>query len=255
MSAGGPQGLARLRRDWEELAREDPLWFVLSTEAGKHGAWDTGDFFRTGEREIAAMLEHAEPLGRPVQRRRALDFGCGVGRATRALASHFEEVVGLDISEQMVSRARELNADCAGCTFLHNDLPDLRGFEDGRFDMVYTGLVLQHQPDETAIERYLRELVRVLDPGGLLAFQLPRALPWRLRVQPRRRLFLLLSRLGLRTHALYWRLGLHPVEMRALPEQRVRPIVESAGGMMLDVVARRDRDFGFDDALYFVTKS
>ncbi len=227
---------------------------MLSTGQGKFGGWETDDFLETGEREIAAVLERAERLGRPLQRKRALDFGCGVGRATRALAPHFGEVLGVDISETMIARARELHADRAGCTFLLNDTPDLRRFEDGCFDMVYSRIVLQHQPDDVAIERYLSEFVRLLEPSGLLVFQLPRALPLMLRIQPRRRLFLLLSRIGLKTRALYWRLGLHPVAMRALPEERVRQLVEAAGGRILEVVSQRDPDFGFDDGLYFVTK-
>jgi tRNA/tmRNA/rRNA uracil-C5-methylase (TrmA/RlmC/RlmD family) len=65
------------------------------------------EFFDIGIIEVAALMKHVERLGHPHQRERALDFGCGLGRITRALAQHFDESVGVDISEDMVRRARE----------------------------------------------------------------------------------------------------------------------------------------------------
>jgi ubiquinone/menaquinone biosynthesis C-methylase UbiE len=247
--------MTRLQREWDDLAREDPLWVVLSTDDGKFGGWDTEEFLETGAREVADVLARAERLGLPQRRGRALDFGCGVGRATGALAASFDEVVGVDISEAMIARARELHADRAGCTFVVADAPDLSAFADGEFDLVHTRIVLQHQHSDEAIERYLAELVRVLDSEGLLVFQLPAGLPLAVRLQPRRRLYRLLSRAGLRPRTLYWRLGLHPMAMRALPEERVREVLADAGARVLDVEARRDPGYGFDDRVYFAAKA
>ena len=78
------------------------LWAILSYSDRKFGAWDREEFFRTGEVEIEELMARAEELGRPVGRASALDFGCGVGRLTRALSAHFESCLGLDISETMV---------------------------------------------------------------------------------------------------------------------------------------------------------
>jgi SAM-dependent methyltransferase len=254
MTRGLQRQLAELRRQWDDMASEDPFWVVLATDRGKHGGWEAEDFFRTGESEISGVIDHAECLGRPVRRERALDFGCGLGRATRAIGSRFRQVVGVDISEAMIVRARELNADQRACNFVLNRRADLSSFADGAFDLVYAGRVLQHQSSREAIDRYLSELVRVLDPEGLLVFQLPRTLPLALRLQPRRKLFLGLHRLGLSTRTLYWRLGLHPLRMHSLPEERVRRIVAREGARVLKLVVRRDPDYGFQDGLYFVGK-
>jgi SAM-dependent methyltransferase len=102
----------------------------------------------------------------------ALDFGCGVGRLTQALAKHFSRVVGIDVSEPMVAHARRLNRHGERVTYYANPRADLRVVGDARFDVVYTDLVLQHMPPAQALG-YIAEFVRVLRPGGFLVFQLP----------------------------------------------------------------------------------
>ncbi len=156
--------LERHRRDWEALAATDPLWAVLTDPARKGGRWTREEFLATGEAEIAEVLERAERLGRPSRRRRALDFGCGAGRLTRALALRFDEAVGVDIATGMVAAARELNADVPAARFEVNERPDLSRFETGAYDLVYTSLVLQHLPDQRAIEAMIAELLRLTAP-------------------------------------------------------------------------------------------
>jgi len=91
---------------------------------------------------------------------RVLEVGCGMGdfaeRVTRELNA---EVVATDLSGRMVelSRARGLDARVADV----QDLP----FADGEFDCAVANWMLYHVPD---LDRALRELVRVLGPGGTL---------------------------------------------------------------------------------------
>ena len=125
-------------------------------------------------------------LNRPAGHQTALDFGCGVGRTTRALAPHFEKVTGLDISATMIERARDLNRDVANVEFTCNARPDLAIFPAATFDLVACDIVLQHLPGRREVQGYLAEFVRVLRPDGLLVFQLPISLPLAVRIQPRR---------------------------------------------------------------------
>ena len=128
-------------------------------------------------------------------------------------------------------------------------------FEDASFDLVNTRIVLQHLPDREMILGYVAEFLRVLRPGGLLVFQLPSALPLPLRLQPRRNVYLVLRRLGLRPRFLYWRLGLHPNRMVAIPKPDVIAFLESHGARVLDVVTRRDPDVHlFEESVYYVAK-
>ena len=88
----------RHQRDWEELAEVDPLWAVLSDPARRGGRWRLDEFLATGEDDAERVLRVAAELGRPARRERVLDFGCGIGRVTRAFAAHFEEALGVDVA-------------------------------------------------------------------------------------------------------------------------------------------------------------
>jgi SAM-dependent methyltransferase len=224
--------LERHRHDWEELAEYDALWAVLTQPGKRGGRWERAEFFATGEDEIAEVVAAAEELGLPRQRRRALDFGCGAGRLTRALARRFETAVGVDISERMVEAAQRLNEDVPGCEFRVNSAPDLRQFEDGAFDLVYTSLVLQHIPREL-IEGYVVELLRVTAGGGLLVLGLPDRIAWAYRLGLTRRLYGLLRLLRVPDETILRRTPLTPMRMSALPEARVRTLFESRGGRIL----------------------
>src|SRR3954470_22090154 len=153
-------------QDWNELAQLDPEWAILTTPGKRFGGWDTDEFFATGTAEARAFMTRVVELGLPEERGRALDFGCGLGRMTRALADHFTECIGIDISEEMVRGAIQANADVGGITFELNKATDLRRFDDASVDLVYSMIVLQHVPDRDAIESYVSEFCRVLRPGG-----------------------------------------------------------------------------------------
>jgi ubiquinone/menaquinone biosynthesis C-methylase UbiE len=222
-------------RDWNELAELDPYWAVLTRPDKRFGRWESADFFATGTTEADGVMARADELGHPRERGRALDFGCGLGRLTRAFARHFDECVGVDISESMVMRARELNAGVSGVSFVVNRADDLSRFEDESFDFLYSTIALQHVPDRSAIESYIADFCRVLRPGGLAVFQLPSHIPGIFRLQWRRRLYLGLRRLGLSAPFLYRRLHLLPIAMSFIPEDDVIRLLESRGARVLDV--------------------
>lgn len=163
--------LRRLRRHWQEFGRRDAFWAAMTQPAAGAEAWDAGAFYATGRRDVDEMVAWLGTLGFPRRWRQALDFGCGPGRLTRALARHCDAVVGVDIAETMLAAARH-HAVESNCTFVANARSDLARFATGSFDLIVTRLVLQHLPPRY-IRRYVRELVRVLQPGGALVFQLP----------------------------------------------------------------------------------
>ena len=213
---------SRQARDWDDLATVDPLWAVLSADSKRNGGWELDEFFATGEAEVEHILATATELGRPARREQALDFGCGVGRLTRALAKRFGETQGVDVSERMLEQARRLNEDTPNLTFATADEPPT-----GPFDLVVANLVLQHLPSRALARAYINRLLKAARPDGLVVFQLPTNLTLAQRIQPRRRLYA-----ALREHVTPERLnaaGLHPVRMLALPEADVRATVDEAG--------------------------
>ena len=225
--------LQRHKQEWEEMASVDPLWAIASDPSRRYGRWEMGEFLATGEEEIATVLQTAQGLGFPQSWERALDFGCGVGRLTRAMSDRFRECIGVDISSAMVNRATELNADKANCKFVINIDPDLRQFKSQSFDFVYSSLVLQHLPTRRMARQYIAEFLRVIKPGGLVVFQLPYLIPLRNQLQIRRRLYAFLRRIGFNMTFLYKRAGLNPIRMIAIPEQEVKRLVAARGMLVL----------------------
>lgn len=164
--------LTELRRTWDKLGRDDPMWAVLTCPWYKGGGWDPDEFFRRGRVEVDDLLRRAQAHGLEPKKGSALDFGCGVGRLTQALAAHFASVVGVDIAESMVAEAERYNRHPGRCRYVVNDEADLGQFREGTFDLVLSSLVLQHMEPRFA-QGYVSEFVRVLAPGGVAVFEVP----------------------------------------------------------------------------------
>jgi len=249
--------IERQERDWNELAQLDPYWAILTSPGKRFGRWDSAEFFATGKAEVEALMDRASQLGLPQRRERALDFGCGLGRVTRALADEFDECVGVDISENMVTGARDAHADVDSVSFVVNRASDLRRFADGSFDLVYSAIALQHVPDRHTIESYIAEFCRVLRPGGLAVFNLPSHIPVIYRLQWRRRLYLALRRLGVSASILYRRLHLLPIAMSYVPEGDIIRLVDSNKARMVAVETQRASGLmnaGLRSSTYYVTR-
>lgn len=166
--------LRELQRHWDTFGRRDPFWAILTDPAKRGNRWRPDEFFETGRTEVDELLTHARRLGVPRSRRHALDFGCGAGRLTQALAAQFDTALGVDVAPSMIDLARTHNRFGDRCTYTVNDQPNLSRWPDGRFDLIYTSRVLQHIAPQYA-SAYVGEFVRLLAPGGYLSFDLPSA--------------------------------------------------------------------------------
>ena len=235
-AADTSDALIRLSREWDELAEADALWAVLTAPDKKGGRWTIAEFLASGEQETREALDFAQAqYGLPYRHDRALDFGCGAGRLVHALAGRFGSVVGVDVSRVMLEHGRRLTADRNNVAFVLNTNPVLR-FDSGSFDFVYTSLVLQHVPSPELIEGYVRELVRITAPGGIALLQAPHSIPPVYRLQPRRRAYDLLRRLGVPANALIRRTPIQPMRMTPLPRPRFEAAVHAAGGELIGVM-------------------
>lgn len=164
--------LGDLQRDWEAFGEIDPLWAILTDPSKKNNRWDLREFFATGEVEIDWFMDSLAALCVSPKKETALDFGCGVGRLTQALCRHFQLCDGVDIANSMIRLARTYNRYGDRCRYHVSRAGDLRMFEDNRFDLIYSNLVLQHIPPPYST-RYIRDFVRVLTPTGVAIFQVP----------------------------------------------------------------------------------
>ena len=127
------------------------------------------DRFRSTEPELPLELAMVEYFASLLEDgRRVLDAGCGAGRMLPYLAELGCAAEGVDLSPEMVRRARADHPEFATQVASITDLP----FEDASFDGVFSWYSTIHGDDE-ALASALSEFRRVLRPGGLVlvAFQ------------------------------------------------------------------------------------
>jgi ubiquinone/menaquinone biosynthesis C-methylase UbiE len=234
--------LADWQTNWDELGKDDPLWVVLTDPAKKGGRWQPAEFFETGREEISEVLTTLRSRKVELRLDKALDFGCGVGRLSQALAEHFGEVHGIDISPSMIGHAKSFNRHPERCFFHLNASNELGMFEDNSFDFVYSNIALQHIEPRYS-KRYLKEFLRVLKPGGATVFQLLSGRSWRGFV----------PELAVAWYRKAKHRGQAFIGMFGIPENEVRRIIAEAGGR-ISHVEHSPLDHRWMSHRFYVTK-
>lgn len=152
---------------WDEKARENAMYYVSSYR--DYGQEDEAEFDLWGRRLAGQFLAEAgiDPSPSAV----VAEIGCGIGRMTAYFAEHFGRVVALDISPEMLERARKRLKDPPNVEFRAASGRGLAGVEERSVDLVFSYIVLQHIPDAEVALDYLRDAGRVLRSGGHLLVQ------------------------------------------------------------------------------------
>ncbi|NTV49887.1 MAG: class I SAM-dependent methyltransferase [Geobacteraceae bacterium] len=167
--------------------KREPYFCVLTaskfllhnmTDQGKMSDQALDHFYSLGESDIRFAFEILEHNGININPTMALDFGCGVGRLTFALAKIFCFVIGCDISEPHLEIARD-NACQFGINnvhFIKSSANLLDRLSPESFDFIYSRLVLQHIPPILS-KAYIRQFTSLLKAGGYMLIQLPTTSP------------------------------------------------------------------------------
>lgn len=153
---------------WDAKAREDAYYFVDSRL--KYSQPDEAAFWAGDEDALKALTGVLGVSVAPGQV--IVDIGCGLGRLTRVLARDTERVYAIDVSSEMLTRARELNPSLENVEWLHGDGQTLQPVGDAVADACISHVVFRHIPDPEITLGYVREMARVLKPGGFAAFEL-----------------------------------------------------------------------------------
>jgi ubiquinone/menaquinone biosynthesis C-methylase UbiE len=241
------KSLQELQRNWEGLAQADPLWAICTDPTKRNDQWSRDDFFATGKAELQVVLDCVAEAGVSIDRNSpALDFGCGVGRLTQAMAAHFPECWGIDISPTMIRLAKEFSEGLPQCRFLLNEHDRLDALHDSYFGFIYTSIVIQHIARAYS-RKYIAELVRVLKPGGALVFQVPDSL----RGSALRRMR---AKLALRSkwQSFLGRAKPYTMEMHCIPEEDIRKLVHKSGARVVDVRLTNSTDPSFCGNLQYI---
>jgi SAM-dependent methyltransferase len=247
--------IGELRKNWDKIGRIDPFYSILSDNARRGKRWNTDEFFARGREDIEVLIKEIDALPFPVSRKKALDFGCGAGRLTQALADHFQEVCGVDIAPSMIELARQHNRHGDRCLYFLNENDSLSMLRDGTFDLICSIYTLQHM-EACYRESYLREFLRVLAPNGVLFFQLPytgvrssEKCRW---IGPgvRGKIRALIPRSALKAYRAVRYFRKPEIETYAANNQDVIDFIDSIGGKVLST----KHDFGRLGYLYCVVK-
>lgn len=241
--------LDRVQKQWNALGQKDPLWAVLTRPEKSGGRWDHPSFFETGVQEIEKVLETARSVA-PIRFGTAVDFGCGVGRLSQALASRFERVIGIDIAASMIDEAIRLNRFPGRCEYVHNASANLTVLPDASADFLYSSITLQHVIPQLA-QGYVSEFFRVVRPGGLVIFQLPS--------RPRSLAkYRIKSALPVVFTNLLWRLRTgspEAIESYFSPEVKVAELVIRADGSVAHTESNDDGPPGWQSRTYFCVRN
>lgn len=200
-----------MSRDWDARARKNAFHYIASWRK----EWDLESFIASGEEDFERLVIpilvrcHLPPAGKCM-----LELGCGAGRMTASFAKRFEQVYAFDLSREMLFRARRTHTAQKNILWLLSNGADLSCVASDSMDFVFSYLVLQHLPEEALALQYIREMVRVLRPGGVFLFQFnggfETTMNWRGRLAWRVVDALWAARLGMLSRTFASALGLDP---------------------------------------------
>lgn len=169
-----------LEKSWKHMGENDPFYSVITNNQFKSENVSEevleNFYFGTGSKQLCDFVnEQLKALkGKSLEdfkELRGLDFGCGVGRNSIHLAPYFKELVGLDISEGVLLKAREIcqKQNIKNIDFYKSN-DQITTF--GKFDFIFSVITLQHIPPPL-MKDYIHQLLSMLNPKGFAFLQLP----------------------------------------------------------------------------------
>ena len=95
--------------------------------------------------------------------KKALDFGCGIGRFMPLLSDYCDKYFGCDILMEPINKARELVKDEQRIALIENhQIP----FDNIKFDLIFSCVTLQHVIDQNLLKSYINQFYKRLSPKG-----------------------------------------------------------------------------------------
>lgn len=141
-------------------------------DSAKHGALasviDPNDRRGMKNLYISQLRDSVLMRALPARDFTLLDFGCGSGNLSKALASRERRITGIDITPELLQLAVQQN-DPETCTFVHYDGGEMP-FADATFDYAVTYVVLSHIVDDEHLVRSLADIRRTLKDSGEAMF-------------------------------------------------------------------------------------
>ena len=158
--------------EWKRWGEIDPLFGVCTwqnKERNGSNPWTDQEFYQLGESDWKDFSRHWEMYG--VNRESCLEIGCGAGRITMQLASYFNEVHAIDVSEKMIEYAKKNISRSSVAFHLSNgmNIP----LADKSISSVFSTHVFQHLDSLSVASKYFAEIARTMKTNGTLMIHLP----------------------------------------------------------------------------------
>jgi ubiquinone/menaquinone biosynthesis C-methylase UbiE len=170
-----------MKRQWNEMAGKNPFFGITSwPEFEKIDSIDLKRFWEIGRIHTDNLM--AKVGLHNTHHLRMIEIGCGIGRMTHRFSELFKEVYAMDISQEMIEKARQHWAHLENVHFIEGSGEDLHPMTDQSVEFVFSFYVLNHLTRPEIVLTYIRETSRVLKPSGvaLLHFRItPSPSPWK----------------------------------------------------------------------------
>ncbi|MBV8524343.1 MAG: methyltransferase domain-containing protein [Acetobacteraceae bacterium] len=153
----------RIKESWNKRDQKDPFYYIETEN------WD-GDidrFFVLGEQRAKILIDPMlSQLAINAADKTALDLGCGVGRFSRPLSDRFASEIGVDVSDEMIRRAKEVNRTWPKPIEFRVGDGLVLPVDKGAVDFAFSYEVFQHFPSVQSVLDGFKEIRRVLHSNG-----------------------------------------------------------------------------------------
>lgn len=157
-------------RDWEKYGKNDPYFSVLTDDKFRKSNLSDEhikDFFKSGQDYVHNILDKIKVNIDPdFTIKKALDFGCGVGRLIIPLADVANEVTGVDVSDSMLKEAKKNceEREISNVVFVNTN--DSLSSLKGKYNFIHSVIVFQHIPVKRG-EQIFENLIAHLENEGI----------------------------------------------------------------------------------------
>lgn len=164
----------KMKNQWDEIASDNALYGVLSLKDFENqDDVDINKFWDMGKSDVNKFMNVLKDFSdiKTTSELSMIEIGCGVGRMTHYFSKLFRKVYAIDVSSEMINRARNYWRDFENIEWVIGNGTDLHQISNKSIDFVFSFIVLQHIPYPEVILNYIRESARVLNNGGIALLQ------------------------------------------------------------------------------------
>jgi SAM-dependent methyltransferase len=216
--------ISHVQAAWQHLGETEPYWSVVAGERFLMANIEQSraEFYQSGQPDVVRLMRTLARNGIDAGRlRTCLEYGCGLGRVTRWLAPHFDQLYACDISLPHLRSAEEYLNKQGQSKLVFKQIQSLDELQTlPTVDLIYSLVVLQHNPPPV-IAQLIERLLGRLNPGGVAYFQVPTY-----RLGYRFELATYLAEEGQRKE----------MEMHLLPQREIFAIVARNGAQVVEVL-------------------